>query len=257
MNIAVVIPAYNEEKTVGEVVRRVLESKRQLGNFQPFGWTPEIRCIIVDDGSADHTAEVARVAGATVLSHPINRGLGAALSTGIEGALRLMHNAPQPPLTLRGGGGVVVTLDADGQHDPSEIAQMIQPILEGKAEGVIGSRFVARPPSGGGLATTMPLLRIGANFCGNVVTWLLFGIWVSDSQSGFRAFSAEAAARLQLRTSTMEVSSEIIREIARLKLKMIEVPVTARYTEYSLSKGQGFLRGLETLWKLVVLRFFR
>lgn len=226
----IVIPAYNEEKTVGDVVRQIIPHTSYL--------LPHV--IVVDDGSSDRTAAVAREAGAMVLQHPINRGLGAALSTGIAGALRIMNQ------------GIVVTLDADGQHDPAELPRLVEPILTGKAEVVIGTRFKIKD-----LRLKMPRQRVAANWCGNVATWLLFGIWVSDSQSGFRAFSAEAVAALQLRTSTMEVSSEIIREIARLKFRLVEVPITVRYTAYSLSKGQGFLRGLETLWKLIVLRFFR
>ena len=235
MNIVVVIPAYNEERTVGDVVHKICR-------LRTTGY--RLQVLVVDDGSKDATAKIAREEGATVLSHPINRGLGAALSTGITAALRL-------------GGDAIVTLDADDQHDPAEISRMIAPIFSGKAEVVIGSRFVARSPSVGDLATTMPLSRIGANFCGNMVTWILFGIWVSDSQSGFRAFSRAAAQKTLLRTSTMEVSSEIIKEIARNKFRFQEVPITVRYTEYSLSKGQGFLRGIDTLWKLIVLKFFR
>ena len=253
MNIIVIIPAYNEEKTVGLVVKQI---------FQMF----HVPCsmfhvLVIDDGSADKTAQVAREAGATVFSHPINRGLGAALATGIEGALRLLYNAPQPPLKLRGGeGGVIVMLDADGQHNPAELARVIEPIVKGGAEVVIGSRFIkALKHKSIKALSKIPLSRHAANLCGNFFTWLLFGIWVSDSQSGFRAFSATAVSKLQLRTSTMEVSSEIIREIARLKLRLVEVPITVRYTEYSLSKatGQGFFRGLETLWKLIILKFFR
>ena len=250
--LVVVIPAYNEEKTVGEVVRRVWESPHPTLSQGERETAGRVRVIVVDDGSKDGTARVAREAGAIVLNHPINRGLGAALGTGIEGAIR-MQNAE---CRMQNEPCVIVTLDADGQHDPAEIPAMIEPILKGEAEVVIGSRFKETRKQGN-KETGVPWSRQVANFCGNVVTWLLFGIWVSDSQSGFRAFSAGAARKLRLRTSTMEVSSEIIREIARLKLKMVEVPITVRYTDYSLSKGQGFRRGLETLWKLIVLRFFR
>ena len=192
-------------------------------------------------------------AGATVLLLPINRGLGAALATGIAGAIQLITNNS---IT---NNPIIVTLDADGQHDPAEIPRVIAPIVKNEADMVIGSRFIIPPLKirGGRGSYEIPPIRRLANFCGNLFTWLLFGIWVSDSQSGFRAFSAAAAGRLRLRTSTMEVSSEIIREIARLKLRLKEVPITVRYTPYSLAKGQGFLRGLETLWKLIVLKFFR
>lgn len=237
MNLIVIIPAYNEERTVGEMIREC-----RMNNV-------ECRIVVIDDGSKDRTREVARATGALVLRHPINRGLGAALATGIEAALRIMkHEAWSMKQD------VIVTLDADGQHDPSEIPRLIEPIVRGEAEVVIGTRFKCKIEN---VKCKIPRQRIVANFCGNLFTWLLFGIWVSDSQSGFRAFSAEAAAKLKLRTSTMEVSSEIIREIVRLKLRHKEVPIAAHYTPYSLSKGQGFFRGIETLWKLIILRFFR
>ncbi|KKU74087.1 MAG: Glycosyl transferase family 2 [Parcubacteria group bacterium GW2011_GWA2_47_26] len=261
MDIIVVIPAYNEEKTIGEVVRRVHSSQFTVHRNS---------VIVVDDGSTDRTAELAREVGAIVLRHPINRGLGAALTTGIEGALRMLHNPTYPPQNSRGGErrgydggeeGVIVTLDADGQHDPEELPRVVASILKGEAEVVIGSRFVRNKNRDVSIFSkknrNVPFLRRVANFAGNFFTWLLFGIWVSDSQSGFRAFSASAARKIKLRTSTMEVSSEIIKEIARLKLKIQEVPIAAHYTPYSLAKGQSFRRGLETLWKLIVLKFFR
>ncbi|MBI2552361.1 glycosyltransferase family 2 protein [Candidatus Uhrbacteria bacterium] len=250
MKVVVVIPAYNEERTVGEVVGKC---KMQPFLSPPFQGGDEegVKTIVVDDGSTDRTAEVARAAGAIVLRHPINRGLGAALSTGIDGAIQLITNNS---IT---NNSIIVTLDADLQHDPAEIARVIQPILEGQAEVVIGSRFMTTGQHDNRTARWIPITRKIGNWCGNFFTWLLFGIWVTDSQSGFRAFSGAAAEKLRLRTSTMEVSSEIIREIARLKLKMAEVPITVKYDKYSLSKGQGFLRGLETLWKLIVLKFFR
>lgn len=209
-----------------------------------------VKVIVVDDGSTDRTAEIARQAGATVVRHPINRGLGAALSTGMEAAMRL-------------GADIIVTLDADGQHDPGEVAGLIKPIEEGTADVVIGSRFLSPSPQSSplegeeGRGGNVPATRRLANWVGNIITWILFGIHVTDSQSGFRAFSRQAAKQIRIRTNTMEVSSEIIREIKLHGLRLKEVPIKAIYTEYSLSKGQGFLKGLETLWKLIMLRFFR
>jgi glycosyltransferase involved in cell wall biosynthesis len=229
MSTVIVIPAYNEEKMIGEVIRGC---QRQNKDSQ---------IVVIDDGSKDRTKKIAQEAGAIVLSHPINRGLGASLSTGLTAAL----------LLLKDKEGIIVTLDADGQHDPREIPKLIEPILKGEAEVVIGSRFISSERK------KIPFLRYLANWCGNFFTWLLFGIKVTDSQSGFRAFSFQAAQKIRLRTNTMEVSSEIIREIKLNNLKLKEVPITPIYTDYSLSKGQGFWRGLETLWKLIILRFFR
>ncbi len=218
MRIVAVIPAWNEERTIQEVVRSVRERAAPL---------------VVDDGSADRTAALAREAGAVVVRHPVNRGLGAALGTGIAGALAL-------------GADVILTIDADGQHAPEDVPAMIAPILEGRADATIGTRF-----SGKG---HMPFLRRAANRIGNLVTATLFGVSVTDSQSGFRAFSAEAARKLRIRTDRMEVSSEIIAEIREHGLRLVEVPVTAVYTAYSLSKGQGLVMGLRTLGRLVAHR---
>jgi glycosyltransferase involved in cell wall biosynthesis len=158
------------------------------------------------------------------------------LGTGISAALRL-------------GAEVIVTFDADGQHDPNDIARLLQPIAAGEAEVVIGSRMW--DPRG------MPYRRRLANWLANVVTYLLFGGWTTDSQSGLRVFSRRAATRMQLRTTGMEVSSEIIAETVRHRLKWEEIPVQAIYTDYSLSKGQSFTVGLQTLMKLILTKVQR
>jgi glycosyltransferase involved in cell wall biosynthesis len=158
------------------------------------------------------------------------------LGTGISAALRL-------------GAEVIVTFDADGQHDPNDIMRLLEPIDVGEAEVVIGSRMLE--PQG------MPYRRRLANLLANVATYLLFGAWTTDSQSGLRAFSRRAAARMQIMTTGMEVSSEIIAETVRHRLQWREVPVKAIYTAYSLSKGQSFGVGLQTLLKLILAKVQR
>jgi glycosyltransferase involved in cell wall biosynthesis len=216
--VVVVIPAYNEERTIVGVIRGLKQR----------GFT---RLIVVDDGSSDRTGELASCEGVIRLRHLLNRGLGGALGTGISAALRL-------------GAEVIVTFDADGQHDPNDIVRLLEPIEAAEAEVVIGSRML--DPRG------MPYRRRLANWTANVVTYLLFGAWTTDSQSGLRAFSSRAAARMQIMTNGMEVSSEIIAETVRNRLKRKEVPVKAIYTDYSLSKGQSFKLGLQTLMKLIL-----
>lgn len=243
----IVIPAYNEARTVERVVQRVRE-----------------RCpyvVVVDDGSNDGTGEIARGAEAVIVRHAVNRGLGAALGTGIAAALAR-------------GAECIVTMDADGQHDPTDIAAVIAPIERGEADVVIGSRFctgdpppLTPPPSGrGGMRRFSSSRREGeleggggaprsrkiANRIANIVTRVLFGVRCSDTQSGFRAFSASAARAMDLRTNRMEVSSEILAEAARLRLRITEVPIRIIYTEYSLSKGQSFGTGVKTAWGLVL-----
>lgn len=222
MKVIALIPAYNEEKTIADVLTRT----------KPF----VDGIIVVDDGSSDRTAQIARVQGATVVHHVINRGLGAAIGTGVVAAREL-------------GADAVVTLDADGQHDPAEIKKFIVAIEQG-ADVVIGSRMLTG-------FVGMPVRRRIAQVMGNLVTFLLFGVWVTDSQSGFRAFTGYALSKIQIRTNRMEVSSELLAETKRNHLRLVEVPIKAIYTHYSLSKGQNFFVGLKTLLKLVMRRLSR
>jgi UDP-N-acetylglucosamine---dolichyl-phosphate N-acetylglucosaminyltransferase len=218
--VAIVIPAYNEERTIIEVIR----------GLKRHGFA---RLIVVDDGSRDRTSKLASQEDVVLLRHILNRGLGGALGTGITASLRL-------------GAEAIVTFDADGQHDPDDIARLLEPIKKEEADVVIGSRMLE--PTG------VPYPRRIANWTANIVTYLLFRGWTTDSQSGLRAFSSQAAARIQIMTSGMEVSSEIIAETIKHRLTRKEVPVQAIYTDYSLSKGQSFRVGLQTLRKLILAK---
>ncbi|MBI2472932.1 glycosyltransferase family 2 protein [Candidatus Uhrbacteria bacterium] len=219
MKIFAVIPAYNEETTIAEVLQKTKPFVDQI--------------ILVNDGSSDQTAQRALAQGVRVVNHSVNRGLGASLGTGFAAAQYL-------------GADAVITLDADGQHDPAEIKKFIEAIEHG-ADVVIGSRMLTGFDG-------MPWYRQVAQVLGNLVTFCLFGAWVTDSQSGFRAFTRFALQQIQIKTNRMEVSSEIIAEAKRHKLNLVEVPIKAIYTEYSLSKGQSFFVGLKTLIKLVLRR---
>jgi UDP-N-acetylglucosamine---dolichyl-phosphate N-acetylglucosaminyltransferase len=222
-DICIVIPAYNEERSIG----RVLSGLKQKGYRS---------IIVVDDGSSDRTSAIASRLGASVYRHPVNRGLGGALGTGIEAGLRQ-------------GAKVIVTFDAEGQHDPEDIKRMVKPILSGKADAVIGSRLVN--PQG------MPVIRRIGNWGFNIITLMLFGVWTTDSQSGLRAFSRKAAARIEIRSNRMEVSSEIIKEIGAKRIRFTEVPIKAIYTDYSLAHGQSNLNALRILGKLVLRKMMR
>lgn len=222
MKVVAVIPAYNEATMVGGVVKATL----------PF----VDAVVVVDDGSRDETGMEAERAGARVVRHSLNRGLGASLSTGIQAA-------------LRAGADCVVTLDADGQHDSSEIPKLVRPIQNGLADVVLGSRLLD--------TRGMPITRICMNHAGSLFTFCMFGMYVTDSQSGFRAFSRSAAQAIRIRSNRMEVSSEIVAEIRRQGLRVAEVPIRAIYTDYSLSKGQSFRVGLKTACRLLLRRFDR
>ncbi|MCG6930413.1 MAG: glycosyltransferase family 2 protein [Desulfofustis sp.] len=217
--IVIVIPVYNEATVIGEVLAEI----RKTGNFS---------IIVVDDGSRDDSFVQASARGALALRHRINRGKGAAVKTGIMAA-----NLLEPD--------IVVTMDGDGQHDPADLSVLVQPILDGIADVVLGSRTLNRHE--------MPKTKVVANFFGNFFTWLLYGIWVSDSQSGFRAYSKYAALIIDTKADKYEYDSKVIREIKTNRLKYAEVPVRTRYTEYSQGKGQkqGLVNGLITLFRMI------
>ena len=220
----IVIPAYNEEATVAQVVREAVRVADAV--------------VVVDDGSRDRTSALAAEAGAIVVRHAVNRGLGGALGTGLAAAVKL-------------GADAVVTMDADGQHRAADAARVFARLAEGNVDFVIGSRML---PSEEG-AGKMPIHRVLFNGVGNVLTYLLFGVWVTDSQSGLRGLSRGAAEVIDLRTNGMEVSSEFIKELRERRWRMAEISIPAIYTEYSLSKGQSFLVGVKTAAKLILRRF--
>ncbi len=217
--IAIVVPIFNEAGVIGQVLGEV----RRFGNFQ---------IIVVDDGSRDDSFVQAAAHGALALRHRINRGKGAAVKTGIMAANLLESD-------------IVVTMDGDGQHDPRDIEALIAPILESRTDVVLGSRTLNRGE--------MPKVKVLANFVGNFFTWLFYGIWVSDSQSGFRAYSKYAALIIDTKADKYEYDSKVIREIKANRLRFAEVPVQTRYTAYSEGKEQkqGFINGLITLFRMI------
>lgn len=217
-DVVVVVPAFNEERTILDVISGL----RGVGLR---------RILVVDDGSTDDTGLLARLAGVEVIRHVLNRGLGAALGTGIRAA-------------LLDGAEIIVTCDGDGQHAAADVRLALEPVLQGEADAVLGSRLLGRGH--------MPWQRYLANRIANLCTRALFGIWTTDSQCGLRVFSRKAAERLELECDGMEVSSEIAGEIGRHHLRCAEVPITSIYTPYSLSKGQSLRVGLRTLGKLLL-----
>jgi len=193
--------------------------------------------VVVDDGSTDSTAEAVRKTGAHLVSHRVNRGQGAALETGIRYA-------------LEEGADIMVTFDADGQHDPDDIETVLRPIAEGKAEVVFGSRFL-HPDS------SVPLLRRALLKGGAWLTRRMTGLSVSDTHHGLRAFSRTAASKIHFELERMAHASEIFEIIAREKLLYAEVPARVRYTAYSLKKGQSLFDALKILGSLLERSWFR
>lgn len=221
--IFIVIAAYNEEAAIGAVVRELVPR-----------W-PNV--IVVDDGSSDGTAAEASKAGAVVLTHPINRGQGAALQTGIA-------------YGLRAGARVIVTFDADGQHDPDDIDAMTRPILEGKAHITLGSRFLEKRDA-------IPAGRKLVLKAAVVFTRVTSGMVLTDTHNGFRALSREAAQMIDMRLDRMAHASEIIDQIKKTGLPYLEIPVHIRYTEYSIAKGQSSANAIRVAADYLVDKLLR
>ncbi len=217
--ICIIIPIYNEAQVLASVVSEI----HQAGKYT---------IIVIDDGSDDQSFLTAKKLGVIALRHKINRGKGAAVKTGIEVAKLL-------------DADIVVTMDGDGQHDPLDIFALVKPIIEDGCDVVLGSRLMNHEG--------MPAIKVVANKIGNIFTWLFYGIFVSDSQSGYRAFSKYAIQVINTRADKYEYDSKVIREMKNNRLKFVEVPVQVRYTEYSMGKKhkQGFVNGLKTLGRMI------
>jgi glycosyltransferase involved in cell wall biosynthesis len=210
-NITVVLPAYNEEVSIGSIV---LLTSQYADNV-----------IVVDDGSSDRTAEVAGKAGAEVVRHESNRGKGAALKTGFTAAADL-------------GADVIVTMDSDGQHNPAEIPRLVAPILKGEADMVNGSRYL------NGLDKNTPAYRRVGQTILDGVTNLNSGLRITDSQSGFRAFSASTKDVFRFKAQGMAIESEMLADAGKSNLRITEVEIGVRYdvdcsTEHPVKHGFG------------------
>lgn len=221
----IVIAAYNEGNKIAEVVRGL---RRRFANV-----------VVVDDGSRDHTFAAARSAGALVMRHVINRGQGAALQTGIA-------------LALQRGADFVVTFDADGQHRENEIDRLMEPLLAGRADIALGSRFLDADA-----AKAVPRLRRLVLMAAILFTWITSGVRLTDAHNGFRAFSRRAAARLDIRLDRMAHASEIIDQVRQMRLPYVEVPVHIDYTEYSMHKGQASSAAFRVAFDYLVGKFLR
>ncbi|RLC97015.1 MAG: glycosyltransferase family 2 protein [Chloroflexi bacterium] len=215
--IVAAIPCFNEERFIGSVV---LKAKKYVDSV-----------VVIDDGSTDASAEVAAEAGAMVYRHPENRGYGAGVRSALEKGREL-------------GADVVVILDGDGQHDPKDIPRLVQPVLDKEADVVVGSRFL-------GHGRRPPLYRRLGQHVLTAVTNLSSGHVITDSQSGFRAYSSRALRQLTLVEDGMAVSSEMQFAISKAGLKVAEVPISVSYMGKAKRSPVG--HGLSVLSRILVL----
>ncbi|MGE0812093.1 MAG: glycosyltransferase family 2 protein [Vicinamibacterales bacterium] len=216
--VFVVVPAYNE----GARLDRVLATLAPTGHA----------VVVVDDGSRDDTSAVARARGCYVLRHSLSRGQGAALQTGMTFA-------------LREGADWIVTFDADGQHQVADMPALLAPIVEGRADVALGNRFLSG-------TSNVPALRTIVLHVARVITFLTSGVRVGDTHNGYRALSRKAALALDLKQDRMAHASEIFDQIRRARLAFVEVPVSIRYSEETLAKGQRLSNSVSVLFQYMI-----
>ena len=212
----IVIPAFNEAAVIGEVIADVRSVFDHV--------------VCVDDGSTDATGEIARRAGAHLVRHPINLGQGAAIQTGVEYARK------QP------GAQVFATFDADGQHRVKDLAAMVDRLNAGDVDVVIGTRFAGRSSSRPpflkriALQTAARMSRRGRR------------LGLTDTNNGLRVFNKKVADVLDITMSGMSHANEFVMLIAENHWRVVEQPVEVLYTEYSKSKGQPLLNGVNIIF---------
>jgi len=221
MDCLIIIPSYNESEKIAEVIGSIRN-------------TPGLACdiLVVDDGSSDHTAELAQKAGAFVISHAINRGQGAAVRTGIEYLLRRDYQR-------------AVFFDADGQMKAEEIPSLLAPLALGEYQVALGSRFLGR-------TINMPFSKLLTLKLALLFTRLVSGLKLTDTHNGFQAWSREALKLINLTQDRYAYASQILEEIGKYRIKYREVPVTISYSVYSKKKGQSIFNAFNIVMDLIL-----
>jgi glycosyltransferase involved in cell wall biosynthesis len=217
--ILVCIPAYNEEKNIGNIVRKARNHADEV--------------IVCNDGSTDNTAKFALKEGASVINHPKNYGYGKTIRTLFEKALETKAD-------------IVVTIDSDGQHDPEQIPDIIEPILHNGFDIVIGSRFIVNKGD-----VQIPFYRsFGIKTITRVTKHASFKN-LTDAQSGFRGYSRHAIETMNLVEEGMQISTEILLRAGSNKLTITEVPVTISYDVENSSTHNFLSHGLAVLFSVI------
>lgn len=217
-NTWLVVPLYNEATVIHDVIAHTLET------------FPHILCV--DDGSSDGSASLAHAAGAEVAQHPINLGQGAALQTGFDWVLTYTD------------ARYVITFDADGQHRTSDALRMVERAETEDLGFVLGSRFLSETHQAGTLKKFV--LRTAAR-----ATKMRTGMDMTDAHNGLRVLRRDALEQIRLRQNRMAHASEIVHQLAATGLPSAEESVTIDYTDYSRSKGQSLLNGVNIVTEML------
>lgn len=220
--VSVIIPVFNEEVTIGDIVTRTKKTMEKL--------RVSYEVLVVDDGSDDRSADVAQERKAIVL-RDFHQGKGFALRSGFRQAK----------------GELVVTLDADGSHKPEEIPLVLRYLMEDKADFVIGSRFANSEAN----KTKIPKINRAGNKLFNNLTGYLTGVKISDSQSGFRAIRASLINKMKLSSHGYEVESEMLVKALRMGARVMETPISFDQRTVGNSKLDPLRDGTRILYAII------
>ena len=224
-SVFVIVPCFNE----GPVIRQTIAELLALG----------VTVVVVDDGSRIPVRQPDEPLPFHLVRHSINLGQGAALQTGMDYALRQ-------------GAELLIHFDADGQHDPATILPMVEILRSQTVDVVLGSRFLL-PAHQRAVPAVKRLLLRGGTF----ISWLFSGLWLSDTRSGLRGLTRQAAQQIRLTENGFGHATEILSEVRRGRLRYREIPTLVRYTDYSRGKGQTAGSNLNLVLDLLLHRVFR
>jgi len=227
--LSILIPVFNEAQTVEEIIRRVRAAD---------SCSLEKEIILVDDASTDGTGDllkkIQQAGGVKVVTHPYNRGKGAALRTALEQAT----------------GDIVVIQDADLEYDPSDYPILLKPILDGRADVVYGSRFL------GGTHRVLLFWHFMANKLLTLLSNLLCNLNLSDMETGYKVFRRKCLEGLTLNAERFGIEPELTAKFARRRFRFYETPIGYSGRDYSEGKKIGWKDGLAALWFIFRYRFF-
>ena len=224
MKISVVIPVFNERETIAQVIGRV---------HAVLGERPS-EIVVVDDGSSDGTRDILRsVEGIRLIEHEGNQGKGAALRTGFRAV----------------AGDVVIVQDADLEYDPRDYEKLLEPIVDGRADVVFGSRFLGGPHR----------VLFFWHYLGNKMLTMLSNVFtnlnLSDMETGYKVFRREVLAKIQIRSDRFNFEPEITAKVAKGRYRIYEVPISYSGRTYEEGKKIGFVDGFSALWSILKYRF--
>lgn len=230
MKLVVLIPCFNEAKTIGQVIERIPKKIPGINT---------IEVLVVDDGSTDGSAKIAKKFKAEIVAHRKNEGLGVAFRTGIETALKLKAD-------------IIVNIDGDLQFDPQDIPQLVRPIIDGQADMVTATRFSDPAMVPENMSKAKKIGNLGFTKLISFLTGQKF----TDTQCGFRAYSREAALRLTL-FGKFTYTQEVFLDLINKGMKIVEVPIKVKYFKERKSAISGSLAkyGLRAL--VIIIRAFR